>query len=210
MIIYSCIDKNEYETLMNEGILECDPTLARMPSESVEFAIAYKYMADKLQARYRSNLSFPRWGWYKYEGKSVAEQPDVFFADAPYTKSYLLKLDIKECLLSDFDAWHCCLNLCPLCYSEEEWQEYCYYLDIAHLKHWEVFFKDNIYTYVLRDKVIKTWDRIFDIYKENDYALYSNDYKSIQAVFWTIYKKDVLDVREIMVDDITYYQYHSF
>ena len=209
MIIYSCIDKNEYETLMDKGFLECDPTLAEMPSESVEFAIAYKYMADKLRARYKSNLSFPRWGWYKYEGKSVTEQPDVFFANAPYTKSYLLKLDVKECLLSDFDAWHCCLNLYPLCYSEEEDAEFDYWEEIANLKHWDVFFKDNIYTYALRDKVIKTWDRIFDIYKENDYALYSNDFKSIQAVFWTIYKKDVLDVREIMVDDVTYYNYHK-
>jgi hypothetical protein len=209
MIIYSCIDKNEYEYLMKNGALECIPTLAQLPSESVEFAIAYKYMSDKLRARYSSNLSYPRWGWYQYEGKSVNEQPDVFFASAPYTESYLLKLDIEEYLLSDFDAWHCCLNLFPLCYSEEEESEFDYWLDKAHLKYWDIFFKDNAYTFALRDKVIKTWDRIFNIYDENDYALYDMKYKSIQAVFWRIYKEDIISVRKIMVDDKTFNEYHQ-
>ena len=208
MIIYSCIDRIEYETLMEKGFLECAPKLTEMPSESVEFAIAYKYMADKLRARYRSNLSYPRWGWVQYEGKSVTEQPDVFFANAPYIKSYLLKLNINECLLSDFDAWHSCLNLFPLCYSEDEFTEFEYWLDTAKLKYWDVFFKDNVYTHALRDKIIGTWDRIFDIYAENDYALYPNDYKSIQAVFWQIRKDNILDVKEIYVDEEAYHDYH--
>ncbi len=210
MVLYSCINKIEYETLVDNGVLECDPKLVEMPIESVEVAIAYKYMADKLRARYRSDLIYPRWGWFKYEGKSVIEQPDAFFASAPYTKSYLLKLDIKECLLSDFDAWHCCLNLCPLCYSEEEESEFDYWEDIARLKHWDIFFKDNAYTYALRDRVIKTWDRVFDIYAENDYALYTNDYKSIQAVFWQIHQENVLDVKEIYVNEKNYNDYYKY
>lgn len=100
MIIYSCIDRIEYETLMEKGFLECAPKLTEMPSESVEF------------------------------------------------------------------------------------------------------------THALRDKIIGTWDRIFDIYAENDYALYPNDYKSIQAVFWQIRKDNILDVKEIYVDEEAYHDYH--
>ena len=206
MIMFSTISEEEYKTLQKTGVLECVPSLATLPAESDEIAIAYKYMSDKLREKYPSDLVYPRWAYTLYNGRAVDLQPDVVFAEQG-KKTYRLKLDVKEYLLSDIDAWTYCLNLSPLAYSEEEDDQFDYWLKIAHLSQRDVFLKDNPYTLWLRKKVIGTWDRIFDIEAQNDYALY--DEKTIQAVFWRIEAKDVLDVKEIQVDDETYRKYHG-
>ena len=207
MIMYSTISEEEYRLLQKTGRLECDATKAVMPNESKEGAIAYQYMSDKLRAKFPSSLTYPRWAWTMWEGEDVSKQPDVFFADEPNRKYYRLKLDIKEFLLSDFDAWHYCLNLWPLAFSQEEADQFDYWLKIARLSSRDVFFTDNIYTRNLRTKIVKTWDRIFDIEAKNEYALYEE--KTIQAVFWTIYIKDVLEIKEIMVENKAYDEYNK-
>lgn len=206
--MYSTISEEEYKLLQRNGELECDATKARFPAESEEVAIAYKFMADKLRERYPSCLEYPRWAFTQYDGKDVSLKPDAFFADRPNQRKYRLKLDVKEFLLSDFDAWHCCLNLWPLAYAEGEDAKFDYWRDVAHLSYRDVFFNDNVYARNLRDKTIKTWDRIFDINAQSEYALYKD--KSIQAVFWRIYQEDILGVKEILVDDKTFREYHEW
>ena len=208
MIMYSTITEEEYASLQRDGVLECKPELAKQPLENEEFAIAYKFMADKLRELYPSDLVYPRWAFTLYEGKDVSLQKDVFFASSPNKKEYRLKLDIKEFLLSDFDAWHVCLNLWPMAYSEEEDDQFSYWMDVAGLSNRDVFLKEHPYANNLREKVIKTWNRIFDIEAQNSYALCRD--KTIQAVFWRIQTKDVLEVKEILVDDETYRKYFEF
>lgn len=208
MIMYSTITEKEYDILQKEGHLECDEKLAKFPADSIEIQIAYKYMADKLRQRYKSNLVYPRWAWTLWEGKPIEVQPEAFFADSPNQVYYRLKLDIKEYLLSDFDAWHSCLNLMPMVYTEEEWDNHFYWLEIAHLTHDEIFFRDDVYSVNLRNKVIKSWDKIFDIEAKSDFALPKD--KSIQAVFWSIKKDNVLEATKICVDEDTYNEYNHF
>ena len=208
MIMYSTISEDEYRLLQKTGRLECDATKAVMPNESKECAIAYRFMSDKLRAKFPSSLTYPRWAWTMWEGEDVSKQPDVFFAGEPNRKYYRLKLDIKEFLLSDFYAWHSCLWLAPLTYTEDEDAQFDYWQNIARLSSIDVFLKDNIYTRNLRTKIVKTWNRIFDIEAKNDYAL--PDEKSIQAVFWTIHRKDVLEVKEILVDNKVFTKYNKY
>ena len=208
MIMYSTISEEEYNILLKEGHLECNPNLAEFPADSKEIQIAYKYMSDKLRERYPSNLVYPRWAWTLWEGESVEKQPDVFFASSPNTTYFRLKLEISDYLLSDFDAWHSCLNLMPMVYTEEEWDEHFYWLEIAHLTHDEIFFRNDVYSIYLKNKVIQSWDKIFDLSAKSDFALPKE--KSIQAVFWSIKKENILEAKKICIDEETYNNYYSF
>ena len=208
MIMYSTISEEEYNILLKKGHLECNPNLAEFPADSKEIQIAYKYMSDKLRERYPSNLVYPRWAWTLWEGESVEKQPDVFFASRPNTTYFRLKLEISDYLLSDFDAWHSCLNLMPMVYTEEEWDEFFYWLEIAHLFHSDIFFREDVYSLYLRNKVIQSWDKIFDLSAKSDFALPKE--KSIQAVFWSIKKENILEAKKICVDEKTYNDYYSF
>lgn len=208
MIMYSTITEEEYNILIKEGHLECNPKLAEFPANSKEIQIAYKFMSDKLREKYPSNLVYPRWAWTLWEGKSVENQPDVFFIDKPNTTYYRLKLNISEYLLSDFDAWHSCLNLMPMVYTEEEWDEFFYWFDIAHLFHSDIFFREDVYSVYLRNKVIKSWENIFNLSAKSDFALPKE--KTIQAVFWNIKKENILDAKKIFVDEETYNKYNCF
>ena len=50
----------------------------------------------------------------------------------------------------------------------------------------------------LREKIEKSWERIFDLDWEDEYAAHPKDKKSIQAVMWSINWDEVVGVREFV------------
>ena len=89
---------------------------------------------------------------------------------------------------------------CHLENSEEEtnaWDKYVETCDIDYLKIFDddyyntlSVFKRNRVDY-LRKSIIKSWDEVLDINKENDYSCMKNSEKTIQGVTWFFRKKDL-------------------
>ena len=43
--------------------------------------------------------------------------------------------------------------------------------------------------------MLKSWNKIFDLYDENEYICYKNEEKSIQGNVKCITKKDIVDIK---------------
>ena len=207
-------DKQEYDTLMQDGILYCDHSNNNvMVHEWPELKNCYDWIAQKLRVKTNrywwytlkygiKNLVYPRWVWYKIEGNTnPMEINKCFYSGMPGDyKLLIFDIDSKYILLSDYDRWHLCMMRCHLENSEEEtnaWDKYVETCDIDYLKIFDddyyntlSVFKKNRVDY-LRKSIIKSWDEVLDIDKENDYSCMKNSEKTIQGVTWFFRKKDL-------------------
>lgn len=106
------------------------------PNKEIMFE-AYRWMAEKLAAKTGILMDskvgeippMPWWAWYKVDGENREPDPDYEMTswgreDFSKVKTYLLTLEVPDdmVLLSDINAFYCCLNGKP-CFdylSEED------------------------------------------------------------------------------------------
>lgn len=100
-----------------------------------------------------------------------------------------IDVDMRDVLLSDFDLFHYVLNYWYLPLGEEDDIEFEKEFTSAGYS-WGDLSDTQIESeamLLLREKIIKSWDRIFDLSKEDDGWLYGKlCNKSIQATLWQI------------------------
>ena len=107
-------------------------------------------------------------------------------------KFALLTVEIEDSnvLLSDVDAFGCCVmnySYAPLNQNDDEEFEREYE---RRGVTWDDWRNENVQTNevkYIREKVVKSWDRVFEIDIEDDGYLWGqNSEKSIQATFWQL------------------------
>ncbi len=106
-----------------------------------------------------------------------------------------IEVDDKDVLLSDFDLFHYPLGYwyLPLGESDDAAFESDYIsagFTWHDLKDFQIQSEDM---FLLRERIKESWDRIFDLGREDDGWLYgSNETKSIQATLWQVNLKQVV------------------
>lgn len=228
LLVWTVVNRKnqEYEQLNQEGYLICDHThkscLPNVPDFD-DFKLCYDWMAQKLEEHIGNpkHLVYPRWVWYKIDGNTDISTVDkIFYSREPGSYQILVfDIDPSSVLLSDYDAWHICLNRGYFAITEEEdsqWDEYILSLGIKDSPYiWDSEYFDSLSddkklsVFQARDKIIKSWDLIFDIDNESEYAFYSNNEKTIQGVTWILQKKDLVSVHDFVItqEDVdAYYQ----
>ncbi len=100
-----------------------------------------------------------------------------------------VEAEMKNALLSDFDLFHYVLNYMYLPLDEKDDKIFEKEYESAGYS-WSDLSNTLIENEVmlsLRDKIEKSWDRIFDLSKEDNGWLYGKlDNKTIQATLWQI------------------------
>ena len=171
------------------------------------FRSAYGWMAAKMtHAGIRplfAGTRYPIWAWYQWEGcRKRRDMRQSGYAEKG-TKIVRLTLEIadNEVLLSDFDLFHYVLNRWHLPRDEKDGTDFeKAYKNAGYawndLQNSAIRSKDML---SLRERIVKSWDRIFDLEHEDEGWLYGkNEHKSIQAAFWQM-KMDQLLKAEAFV-----------
>lgn len=142
-------------------------------------------------------VGYPIWAWYQWEGKRKRRD----MRESGYAKrgekivQLTIEIDDRDVLLSDFDLFHYVLNYCYLPESEEDDAEF----EKEYISQgfcWSDLRNFNIQSSSIRKirtKIVKSWERIFDLKKEDENIIYgSNAQKSIQATFWLLKIEQVI------------------
>lgn len=199
--LFTNIPKQYFDMLNNDGIIVCDITKSCMYNEDKQFSFAYDWLKSEFIKRKHAielynTKYFPIWTFYKYYGKNSNEH----FEKYDDTVAQLtLQYDESDVLLSDFDLWHSCLNECKISLSENEDNEFDAFIKKHNVDRRGLLYDDyvngNKYAAEARDIMLKSWNKIFDLYDENEYICYKNEEKRIQGNVKCITKKDVVDIK---------------
>jgi len=213
----------EYQQLIGNGYLCCDDSnkdtfLYYEGNIEKQFKLGYDWISTKLREHtlnlleYRQKfnidmLRYPRWVWVQIEGKKNWDQIDkCFYSRIPKDyKVLIFNINENKLLLSDYDLWHCCLNISKICNNEHDDDEFYDRLKKLDLKTYDLFFRnfDNYLEkdliYKLRKEIIDSWDEIFDIEDETEFCRYKNEEKTIQGNVWVLEKKDLIDVIDLNI-----------
>lgn len=199
---YDFLQKNLYLTSNNDILKHDDLPLLKK---------GYDWMCDRLRNRtiYPSisvdhqlyilipEIKYPLWAWYKIDGKQ--KKPDLRrsgYAERG-TKLVLMKVDIpdEKVLLSDFNLFHYVLNFMYAGSTLAEDNKFEYLTKVLlQIKDEDItdFSKHNTDLDYVRQKIIESWDVIFDITSEDDGYFFGKD-RTIQAVFWGLYPSQVIE-----------------
>ncbi len=137
------------------------------------------------------DINYPVWAWYQWEGKR--KRLDMRKGGHAKRGDKIVQLtidvDMGNVLLSDFDLFHYVLNYWYLPLDENDHMKFDKELTDAGFSWSELSDtqNENEAMLMLREKMIKSWDRIFDLSREDDGWLYGKlCNKSIQATLWQI------------------------
>lgn len=166
-----------------------------------DFRYAYDWMVHKMS---ESNIlppkkiCYPIWAWYQWEGKRKRRD----MRESGHAKrgekivQLTIEVDDKEVLLSDLDLFHYPLGYWYLPFDESDDAAFeCDYVNAGFTWHdLQDITIQSIEMLLLREKIIKSWDRIFELGSEDNGWLYgSNETKSIQATLWQVNLKQVVN-----------------
>lgn len=198
MILWTIQHYSAYERMLETGILVANESHLFCRDD---FRYACDWMARKmLEANIYptcDSIRYPVWAWYKWEGKRKRRD----MREGGYAKrgekivQLTIDIDDKEVLLSDFDLFHYPLNYWYLPSDEEDDADFeRAYTNVGFtwhdLSNFQIQSKDML---LLRDRIVKSWDRIFDLSKEDEGWLYvSLETKSIQATLWQVRPEQVV------------------
>lgn len=187
MRLWTIQHEKAFETLEKSGVLTANEN--NLFCEDY-YRFAYDWLVEQMKLRVGMppyGIHYPIWAWYQWEGKR--KRCDLRCGGYAQRGTHLVQLEMEipdnEVMLSDFDDWHCVLNRGLNSDDEAELDEY--YNSIRDIDNEE--FWNNIEKYPdlvhLREKVIQSWDRIFDMDNIRNDA-------SIQATFWLLKKEQVV------------------
>lgn len=150
-----------------------------------------------------TGVRYPIWAWYRWEGKR--KRMDMRKSGHAQRGEKVVQLTIEvedeKVLLSDFDLFHYILRYDYLPLNEKDGERF----DKEYEKtgyEWKDPADFRIQTNTmknLRSKIIRSWERIFLLDKEDNGFIYGlNSKKSIQATFWEL-KLDQVVKAEVFI-----------
>lgn len=187
MKLWSIQSREAFSILNRDGVLYCsNPATAIYldDGENGAFSRAYAWMANQMERRIKvprpENALFPLWAWAQVGSYKKEYHPDS--SDFVHGSSVLLELDVpdEELLLSDFDIWHCVLSGSGAYTDKRMEKRLARYYDENGFKKPEVLPQD------LRDYVVSSWERVFDLDRRDRYFSKMRRNRFIQASMWQI------------------------
>jgi hypothetical protein len=145
-----------WDQLQRQGVLRGDGRRV-----AACYRYAYRWMADQMRLRLPPHCAkFPLWGWYQWQGAKQC-RPDLRASGhlAKGQPGVRIELELPEdtVLLSDFNGWHSVLNRHFLSISEQEDDAFGRELERAGVEwRWP-------YPEPFHDRVVSSWQRIFDV-----------------------------------------------
>lgn len=194
MTLWTIQNIGQYNNLLQEGYISGN-------SEYIYplFSEGYKWMIDQMHKRLSNkpnSSSHPIWAWYQFEN-SKKKKPDLRYKGIAGEKGEeFVLLDINkdetEVLLSDFDLWHFPLSYQSYIGDSEE-DTLLFEQELTNLGFDSKL--NNELPPFYANKIIDSWNKIFDLNYEEPYFTYPKDQKSIQATFWKLSLSEVASVR---------------
>ena len=151
--------------------------------------LPYEWMVDQMKIRIGpppGSSCFPMWAWYQWEGEKRSK-PDLRAGGHLSKGQKGVRIEFEcgdeEVLLSDFDLWHYVLNYWYLPESESDGEDFEAELATFGLS----FFKQkSLPDAEYHNRIVQSWDRIFDLYWFEDDLAEPFPGKSIQATLWEL------------------------
>lgn len=159
-----------------------------------DFEFGYEWMIDQMKKRIGTcvnNNCYPIWAWFQYESINKPK-PDLRSSGflPKGTKGVRLEIEKEDdsVMLSDFELWHIPLSYKTLiANSEHELKEFEIELTNKGLGNASFDKLPDHY----KEKIVNSWDKIFDLDFDCNYYTLSRDKKSIQATFWELEIEEV-------------------
>lgn len=186
-----------YETMLETGIIAANEEHLFCQDD---LRYAYNWISHKMiEANIlpSNKIHYPVWAWYQWEGKRKRRdmRESGYAMRGEKIVQLTIEADDQDVLLSDFDLFHYPLNYwyLPLDEADDATFERDYKnagFTWHDLKDFQIQSEEML---LLRAKIIKSWDRIFDLGRQDDGWLYgSNETKSIQATLWQVNLEQVV------------------
>lgn len=180
--LWTIQDEKGWNELQNKGIL-----IPNLNYVLTDFKQGYDWMKDQMNKRLgkpKNEDQYPIWAWYQHFD-SNKKKPDLRKAGhlPRGTTGYRIEIE-KECkdiLLSDFVLWHW-----PLCYRD--------YIASSKKEAIEFEEKTEKLIEIEKEKIEKSWEKIFEMDFDLDYYTLPFEEKKIQATFWELKLNDIIKV----------------
>ena len=184
MILWTIQTEDAWSELQARGVL-------RATRQHVEkyFLGAYEWMIEQMERRLaprpRRN-QYPLWAWRQWENE-VRPKPDLRSGGhiPKGEKGVRIEFEIPDdlVLLSDFDLWHYVLNYWYLPQSESEGEKFEAELETHGLS---LFNQKPLSHAEFHNRMVQSWNRIFDLHWSEDDLALPLSRKSIQATLWEL------------------------
>lgn len=172
----------QLQNLKKNGFIVCNSELA-MASDPY-FKQAYDWMSEQMRLRLNEkflHLKYPLWCWHS-RYNFTKRKPDFRNSEYRQLKGSIVRIEFEipdnQILLSDFELWHSVFYQCYIADDENDYKIFENYLDenypgkkLAQLPQ------------ELRNKIIKSWEKIFDLDFHDPYIAHKRQDKSIQGTF---------------------------
>lgn len=166
-----------------------------------EWKSGYDWMKKQMEKRIglpKSKNQYPVWAWYQYFN-SKKRKPDLRQSSylPPGTEGVRIEFtkDESEILLSDFNLWHYPLSYKGFIGSNED-EALMFERDFIVLGLENERF--DTYPISIKKKIIKSWDKIFDMDFEDAYYTHPFNDKMIQATFWELRSDEIVKVKKFI------------
>lgn len=186
--LWTIQDYDVLDNMQKTGFLYGNPDFV-----DEDFMEPYRWMIEQMKIKIGNKPScnsVPLWAWYRWEGKK--KRPDLrHVAHLPTgTKGVRIEflIDDSLILLSDFMNWHCVLNYCYLEETDEEFDDFEKKLEKEGLS---CCLEKPLPHAGYHNEIVKSWEKIFNVDL-------SDTESSIQATFWELPLKNVVDVKEFI------------
>lgn len=182
-----------YNVLLEKGVMTGDVKYIEP-----DFIPAYDWLIQQMIERIgnkTSDVQYPIWAWYHYlNGKK--KKPDLRNSHLGRKGEKCVLIEIekneKDVLLSDFELWHHPLGL-PYYIGDTEEDTLAFEAELEALGH-DTSLSDSL-PIKYQQKIIKSWEKVFDMDFDDPYFSKPFSEKSIQATFWQLYLSEVVSVR---------------
>ena len=180
-----------YEELMRDGIVYCN-----LESHWCrDCRIQYDWMAEQMRKRIGEppspEIKYPIWVWLQYNSRKDPIPPmspkDIHREE---DEAVMLELEVPddEVLLSDLDLWLLPLNSWSISGKRED--KLLYKELEEHEKIHGKCYQMHEYPPTIRQKIIDTWERVFDLDIHDRYiATSKRQNRSIQGTIWYLRKE---------------------
>jgi hypothetical protein len=185
MILWTIQKEEAWEKLQELGYLVA--TIDNIMEES--WVSAYLWMTNQMKKRLGPPPyadCYPVWTWYQWEN-AKRKRPDLRAGGHLSKNARGVRIEFEchenSALLSDFELWHYVLNYWYLPESLAEGEAFELQLERQGLSFFDTKPLPNL---EYHERMVKSWDRIFDLdWIEADLSS-PRDQKSIQATTWQL------------------------
>jgi hypothetical protein len=185
MILWTIQTEKVWQEFLSSGVLR---GIRERIMEQV-WESPYQWMIRQMEQRIGpppTPGAYPVWAWLQWEN-AKRTKPDLRAGGHLPKRESGVRIEFEcpdsSALLSDFDLWHFVLNYWYLPESEVEGDEF----EAQLAERGFSFFKTKpLPNRFYHDRIVASWDKIFDLdWQESEIALPRSE-KSIQATLWEL------------------------